>query len=69
MKLKKTLLASSIITTSLMAGAAFAGPDWDVIERARAVKQAEQTRLKDTAGGAQKTVALQKRPGHPQGKY
>lgn len=69
MKYKKTLLASSIIATSLLAGTAVAGPDWDVIKRARAVKQPEQTQLKDTVGGAQQTVALQKRPGHPQGKY
>lgn len=44
MKRKNPLAALSVIAISLLAGPAFAGPDWAAIERARAAKQAEQAR-------------------------
>jgi len=42
MKHKKPLIALSSIAISLLAGSAFAGPDWAAIERGRAAKQTEQ---------------------------
>lgn len=35
----KGLIATLFVTTSLLAGSAFAGPNWAAIERVRAEKQ------------------------------
>lgn len=42
MKPKKIIIALTALTFTLLADTAFAGPDWAVIERARAAKQVEQ---------------------------
>lgn len=42
MKSNKIIIALTTVTFVLLAEAAVAGPDWAVIERARAAKQMEQ---------------------------
>lgn len=59
MKHKKPLIAFSVIAISLLAGSAFAGPDWAAIERARAAKQAEQVRSAKEAGCPQQSITTQ----------
>jgi len=41
----KSLIALSAIACSLLTGSAVAGPDWSIIERARATKQTEKAEM------------------------
>lgn len=59
MKHTKSLIAFSVISISLLAGSAFAGPDWAAIERGRAAKQVEQARRTDVTPSPQQTATTQ----------
>jgi len=59
----KTLPAIAAFTTALLAGSAYAGPDWTSIERGRADKQALQATAAQTKGG---TLTLQNYGPRPQ---
>lgn len=59
MKHKTPHIGFTVIAISLLAGPAFAGPDWAAIERARAAKQSEQVRSAKEADCPQQSITTQ----------
>ena len=62
MKHIKTLIALSVIASSLLAGSAFAGREGGFMKKAPSAKQAEQAQRAVAASGPTQTVASQKQP-------
>ena len=62
MKHIKTLIALSVIASSLLAGSAFAGREGGFIKQVPSAKQAEQAQRAGVASGPTQTVASQKQP-------
>lgn len=62
MKHIKTLIALSVIASSLLAESAFAGRAGGFIKQVPSAKQAEQAQRAGVASGPTQTVAPQKQP-------
>ena len=62
MKHIKTLIALSVIASSLLAGSAFAGREGGFIKQVPSAKQAEQAQRAGVASGPTQTIASQKQP-------
>jgi hypothetical protein len=58
MRPEKITAAAIAATLALVAGSAFAGPDWASIERGRAAKQEQRSATEQNAMGAEQVVTL-----------